>query len=207
MDDRETTPLAELDEAVDACRACDLWARATQGVAGEGPRQPRLVLVGEQPGNDEDLQGRPFVGPAGMLLRRALADAGIAPADVYLTNAVKHFKWIGKGKRRIHDKPSAREVRACRPWLTAELRAIAPELIVALGATAAQSLLGAAVRVTKQRGQVLAAEGGAHVFVTVHPSSILRSTDDEERRAAYALFVADLAAAARVALPTAPHRR
>jgi DNA polymerase len=155
------------------------------------------MLVGEQPGNDEDLAGRPFVGPAGRLLDRALGEAGLDRRTLYVTNAVKHFKWTPRGKRRIHEKPTAREVEACRPWFQTELDLVKPELVVAMGATAAQSLLGPAVRVTKERGRVLDAPLGARVLVTVHPSSLLRITDDAERDQAMERFVADLRVAAR----------
>jgi Uracil-DNA glycosylase len=155
------------------------------------------MLVGEQPGNDEDLAGRPFVGPAGQLLDRALAEAGLDRGALYVTNAVKHFKWTPRGKRRIHEKPTAREVEACRPWFQTELDVVKPELVVALGATAAQSLLGPAVRVTKERGRVLDSPLGARVLLTVHPSSLLRIIDESERHEAMRRFVADLRAAAR----------
>ncbi|HEU5188271.1 MAG TPA: UdgX family uracil-DNA binding protein [Methylomirabilota bacterium] len=189
--------LAACREAVSACRGCELYRHATQGVLGEGPSHARIMLVGEQPGNDEDLAGRPFVGPAGRLLDRALAEAGLDRRATYVTNAVKHFKWTPRGKRRIHEKPTAREVEACRPWFQTELDLVKPDLVVALGATAAQSLLGPAVRVTKERGHVLDAPLGARVLLTVHPSSLLRITDDTERDQAMERFVADLRVAAR----------
>ena len=189
--------LAACREAVSACRGCELYRHATQGVLGEGPSHARIMLVGEQPGNDEDLAGRPFVGPAGRLLDRALAEAGLDRRATYVTNAVKHFKWTPRGKRRIHEKPTAREVEACRPWFQTELDLVKPDLVVALGATAAQSLLGPAVRVTKERGHVLDAPLGARVLLTVHPSSLLRITDDAERDQAMERFVADLRVAAR----------
>lgn len=189
--------LAACRDAVSRCQGCELHRHATQGVFGEGPSHARLMLVGEQPGNDEDLAGRPFVGPAGQLLDRALAEAGLDRGALYVTNAVKHFKWTPRGKRRIHEKPTAREVEACRPWFQTELDLVKPELVVALGATAAQSLLGPAVRVTKERGRVLDSPLGARVLLTVHPSSLLRIIDESERHEAMRRFVADLRAAAR----------
>ncbi len=189
--------VAACREAVSGCRGCELYRQATQGVFGEGPTRARLMLVGEQPGNDEDLAGRPFVGPAGRLLDRALAEAGLDRRALYVTNAVKHFKWTPRGKRRIHDKPTAREVEACRPWFQTELDLVKPELVVAMGATAASSLLGPAVRVTKERGHVLDSPLGARVLLTVHPSSLLRLTDDAERDEAMKRFVDDLRVAAR----------
>jgi uracil-DNA glycosylase family protein len=193
---RHSLPL--LAKAAQACRGCNLYKRATQAVLGEGPPTARLVLVGEQPGDKEDLQGRPFVGPAGALLDRAFVDARIDRSDVYVTNAVKHFKWEPRGTRRIHSKPSAREVKACRPWLEAEIALIRPALVVAMGATAAQSLLGPGYRLTKHRGEFVEGTPWAPlVTATVHPSSILRAPDSEARREAYAAFVADLKGIAR----------
>jgi len=191
---RERT-LDDLRASARGCRACPLWRRATQTVFGAGAAHARLVLVGEQPGDEEDRQGLPFVGPAGRLLGEALAAAGIDRGETYVTNAVKHFKWEpaeGRGKRRIHKKPNAAEVRACHPWLQAEIAAIRPEVIVCLGATAAQALLGAAFRVTKQRGLPLAFGAGARIVATVHPSAILRAPDSETRRIEMQRFVADL---------------
>lgn len=185
--------LSALRAAAAGCRACDLWRNATQTVFGEGAARARLMLVGEQPGDQEDLAGEPFVGPSGALLDRALEEASIDRRLVYVTNIVKHFKWKPRGKRRLHQTPTAYEIRACRPWLAAELASVKPDLVVALGATAARGLVGPAVRVTRQHGQVLPADIGP-VGVTVHPSSILRATDDEARRSAYATFVADLRA-------------
>ncbi|HEY6051058.1 MAG TPA: UdgX family uracil-DNA binding protein [Thermoanaerobaculia bacterium] len=179
------------------CRACDLWRRGTQTVFGEGRRTARLLFVGEQPGDREDLEGRPFVGPAGQLLDRALEEAGISRADAYVTNAVKHFKWEPRGKRRIHQKPNAVEIAACRPWLEAELAVVRPKVLVCLGATAAQALLGKAFRVTKSRGVPVASPLAPRVIATVHPSSILRAPDEKSRRREYAAFVRDLKAAAR----------
>jgi DNA polymerase len=189
--------LAEGKAESAACRRCPLWQRATQTVFGAGPADASLVLVGEQPGDQEDLAGEPFVGPAGQLLRKALREAGLDERRVYLTNAVKHFKWEPRGKRRIHERPSTSEVLACQIWLELELAAIAPRLVVALGATAVRALLGAGARVLRDRGQILPAPNGVDVLVTVHPSSILRAPDDDARRQAYAAFVTDLRAARR----------
>jgi DNA polymerase len=184
--------LAAVRESAAGCKACDLWTRGTQTVFGEGRASSRVMMVGEQPGNDEDLAGRPFVGPAGKLLDRGLEAAGIDRRDVYVTNVVKHFKWEPKGKRRIHAKPNAGEIRACLPWLEAELALVKPEVVVALGATAAQALLGKSFRVSQQRGQVVSAPLARQVLATVHPSSILRSPDDETRRREMERFVEDL---------------
>ena len=189
--------LAALRKKAADCRACPLWKNATQTVFGEGPRDAIVMLVGEQPGDQEDLQGKPFVGPAGRLLERALDEAEIDRRRVYVTNAVKHFRWTRRGKRRLHEKPNAGQVRACRPWLEAEIEAVKPRIIVLLGATAAQSVMGPAFRVSKQRGEVLSSPFGIPVVATVHPSSILRATDDESREAAMSSFVADLRVAAR----------
>lgn len=188
--------LKTLRDAARGCRGCPLWKIGTQTVFGEGPARARLIMVGEQPGDREDLEGRPFVGPAGRLLDEALVAAGIDRGLVYVTNAVKHFKWEPAGKRRLHKKPGAREIAACRPWLAAELEALHPDVLVALGATAAQDLMGAEFRVTQFRGKIFrdVALGPvtAPAFVaTVHPSSILRG-DPAEREAALAAFVADL---------------
>jgi uracil-DNA glycosylase family protein len=184
--------LPALARAAQACTACDLYKRATQAVMGEGRPSARLVLVGEQPGDKEDLAGRPFVGPAGALLDAALAEAGIARGDAFVTNAVKHFKWEARGKRRIHQKPSAGEVQACRPWLEAELELVRPEGIVCLGATAAQALLGASFRLTKHHGEFFPTRYGPWATATLHPSAVLRAPDEEKRRAARAQLVADL---------------
>jgi DNA polymerase len=186
----------QLRESAAGCRACELWRDATQTVFGEGAGNPRLMLVGEQPGDQEDLQGKPFVGPAGRLLDRALAEAGIERGEVYVTNAVKHFRFTRRGKRRLHEKPNAGQIRACRPWLEAEIDAIKPRLIVLLGATAAQSVMGPAFRVSRQRGEVLSSPFGVPVVATVHPSSILRAGDDASREAALASLIADLRVAA-----------
>jgi uracil-DNA glycosylase family protein len=181
-----------LREAAAGCRACPLWKDATQTVFGEGPAKAAVVLVGEQPGDREDQEGRPFVGPAGGVLDDALNDAGIDRKQVYLTNAVKHFKWTPRGKRRIHQKPNAAETAACRPWLDAELAVVKPDVLVALGATAAQALLGSGFRVTRERGVPVDSDLAPNVIATVHPSSILRARDEVERREAYDAFVADL---------------
>jgi DNA polymerase len=178
------------------CRACPLWQTATQTVFGEGPATAELFFVAEQPGDVEDREGRPFVGPAGRVFDDALAEAGIARNKVYVTNAVKHFKWEGRGKRRIHKKPNAAELAACRPWLDAELEILSPRVLVALGATAAQALLGRSFRVTQQRGVPVESDLAPQVLATVHPSSILRAPDEAARREAYAGFVADLKVAA-----------
>ena len=188
-------PGASLDELraiAKTCRACPLWEHATQTVFGEGPRDARVVLVGETPGDREDLADHPFVGPAGRLLDDALEAAGLDRSRLYLTNAVKHFKFTLKGKRRLHEKPSAREIAACKPWVLAELAAIEPRLVVCLGATAAQALLGKDFRVTVQRGQLLETGVAGRALATVHPSSILRITDGEERRRELARFTAEL---------------
>lgn len=195
----ERGDVANLRDAAPACRGCELWAPATQVVFSSGSAHARMMMVGEQPGDKEDLQGEPFVGPAGSLLRRALEEAGIELEEVYLTNAVKHFHFEQRGKRRIHQKPELGHMVACRPWLDAELDAVDPELIVPLGATAVRVLLGPDVRVTQQRGQLLTQETpkGARQFVpTVHPSSILRGPSSA-RHEAYGAFVADLRTAAK----------
>jgi len=189
--------LSEARDRARGCRRCDLWRRATQTVFGEGRKKARFMLVGEQPGDVEDKAGEPFVGPAGQLLREALAEAGIQLADVYLTNAVKHFKWEPRGKRRIHARPDRGEVAACRVWLDAEIALVTPRAIVALGATAAAALLGPGVRVTRDRAQPIESSLAPFVTVTVHPSSILRAPDSESRAAARSQFVADLRAIAK----------
>jgi uracil-DNA glycosylase family protein len=193
----ERPTLPRLREAAAGCRACDLWERGTQTVFGEGPRLAEVMLVGEQPGNEEDLGGHPFIGPAGRLLDKALAAAGIDRRAVYVTNAVKHFKWEPRGKRRIHQKPNAGELRACRPWLDAEIAVVRPRAIVCLGATAAQALLGRGFKVTEQRGAPVPSPLAPIVMATVHPSSILRAPDDEARRTEMTRFVEDLAAVAQ----------
>jgi DNA polymerase len=184
--------LASLRAAAAHCRACPLWQRGTQTVFGEGDAHARVMFVGEQPGHEEDLAGRPFVGPAGKLLDRALAEAGIDRRRVYVTNVVKHFKWEPKGKRRIHAKPNASEIGACRPWLEAELELVKPEVLVCLGATAAQALLGRQFRVSVDRGRFVPSPLAPRALATVHPSAILRAPDDETRRVEMKRFVADL---------------
>ncbi len=194
--EQPTLPL--LRAAAADCKACDLWKRGTQTVFGEGPRRAEVLFVGEQPGNEEDLTGKPFVGPAGRIMDSALVEAGIDRSRVYVTNVVKHFKWEPRGKRRIHKKPNAQEIAACSPWLRAEIGVVKPKVIVALGATAAQALLGPKFRVTKERGKFIESELAPYVMATVHPSSILRAPDDETRRLEYRKFVDDLKKLARV---------
>jgi DNA polymerase len=193
--DRPTIP--SVRDAAKACRACDLWKRGTQTVFGEGGRRAELMLVGEQPGDAEDLAGRPFVGPAGKLLDRALEAAGIDRAAVYVTNVVKHFKWEPRGKRRIHKKPNAGEISACRPWLDAEIQLVRPRAIVCLGATAAQALLGRQFRVTAHRGELIESPLAPMVLATIHPSSLLRAPDAETRRRETERFIDDLRKIAR----------
>ena len=190
--------LRKLKIAAAGCTGCPLWRTGTQTVFGEGKPTAKVMFVGEQPGNDEDLQGKPFVGPAGKLLDKCLVEAGINRDDVYVTNAVKHFKWEPAGKRRLHKKPSAREIAACRPWLEAEIEVLRPAVIVALGATGAQTLLGRDFRVTQHRGELIPSPLAPNVLATVHPSSILRAPDDETRRAETARFIDDLKKAATV---------
>jgi uracil-DNA glycosylase len=194
----EARSLKKLREAAADCKACDLWKTGTQTVFGEGTETAEIVFVGEQPGDKEDLAGRPFVGPAGRVFDEALELAGIDRSLAYVTNAVKHFKWVARGKRRIHQKPNAAELAACRPWLDAELEVIKPKVLVALGATAAQALLGRQFRVTKQRGLPVESDLAPHVVATIHPSSILRQETDVEREAAMADFVADLKVVAKL---------
>jgi uracil-DNA glycosylase family protein len=188
----EHPTLRALREEVQRCRGCDLYRYASQAVFGEGPRSARIVLVGEQPGDEEDRQGHPFVGPAGKLLNRALEEAGIQRSEVYVTNAVKHFKFEERGKRRIHKKPRVSEVKACHPWLEAEISLLKPEVIVCLGATAAQALLGPKFRLTKERGKFVTHPRGPHVTATIHPSAVLRAPDAEQRHEEYRKFVDDL---------------
>jgi uracil-DNA glycosylase len=188
----EQPTACQLRQAVQTCRGCDLYARATQAVFGEGPNSAQIVLIGEQPGDEEDRQGRPFVGPAGKLLDRALAEAGIDRSLVYVTNAVKHFKFEERGKRRLHKKPSGVEIRACRPWLEAEINLIQPQIIVCLGATAAQSIFGGTYRLSKERGQFVGNSWAPYVTSTVHPSAILRAPYEGQRHIAYQQFVGDL---------------
>jgi DNA polymerase len=193
----KTTSTKTLAAAAEKCRGCDLYKAATQVVFGAGPKRARVMFVGEQPGDQEDRQGEPFVGPAGALLDKALADAGLSRDEVYLTNAVKHFKWEPRGKRRIHKKPRASEIKACRPWLEAELRAVQPQVVVCLGATAAQSVMGSSFKLMQQRGQVVSSPLAPRVVATIHPSAVLRAPDSEGRRAAYAMLVGDLTVVAK----------
>jgi len=190
--------IGALRRAAAACRGCSLYERATQTVFGAGSGRPRVVLVGEQPGDQEDRQGQPFVGPSGRLLHEAMGEAGIPAGQAYLTNAVKHFKWEPRGNLRLHKKPTAREVAACVPWLRAELDVLHPEVVVALGATAAQALLGPNFRVSRSWGEVQRGPWGTTVVATVHPSSVLRAPDHDERAAERARFVSDLRSVARL---------
>ena len=192
--------MAQLDDVRNAardCRNCDLYRDATQTVFGMGSASARIMLVGEQPGDQEDRRGQPFVGPAGRLLERALAEAGLAPGELYLTNAVEHFRWRASGKRRLHVKPDARHIRACRPWLIAELDAIEPEILVLLGVTAGHSVFGKAMTISALRGRVLPSPLHDRTIVTVHPSSILRIPDQATRDAAFHIFASDLRLARR----------
>jgi uracil-DNA glycosylase family protein len=184
--------LEGLRAAAQGCEGCDLYEKATQTVFGEGPPDASVILLGEQPGDMEDRQGHPFVGPAGRLLDRALAEAKIPREEVYITNAVKHFRWIQRGKRRLHQKPAVRQITACKPWLEAELEVIQPKVLVCLGATAAQSVLGRVVSIRRERSKFFAGEPGPVVFVTVHPSSIFRRREEVERQEEYCQFLADL---------------
>ncbi|MGH7713368.1 MAG: UdgX family uracil-DNA binding protein [Gemmatimonadaceae bacterium] len=188
----ERLTLTSLKSAARECKGCGLYLHATQTVFGEGKRTARVVLVGEQPGNEEDLSGAPFVGPAGRLLNRALEEAGVNRDEAYVTNVVKHFKWDRKGKTRMHKKPNAEEIRACLPWLSAELAVIQPKVLVCLGATAAQALLGRQFRVTTQRGQALSSDLAEYTVATVHPSSVLRQQTPEDREAALQAMIDDL---------------
>ncbi|MHC1768361.1 MAG: UdgX family uracil-DNA binding protein [Verrucomicrobiia bacterium] len=190
--------LTSLRRAAAGCHACPLWKAGTQTVFGAGASHPTVVLVGEQPGNDEDLAGKPFVGPAGRLLDELLTEAGIDRAQTYVTNVVKHFKWEPSGKRRLHKKPNAREIAACRPWLDAELLVLRPRVLVCLGATASQALLGRDFRVSTGRGQFVKSPLAEFVTATVHPSSILRAPDSQARHAARLQFVGDLKKVAAV---------
>ena len=189
--------LSTLRKEAAGCRRCDLWKRGTQTVFGDGPPGARVMLVGEQPGDQEDLAGEPFVGPAGQLLRESLIEAGLNPEEVYLTTAVKHFKWQPRGKRRIHERPNREEVLACRMWLTEEIATVKPQMIVALGATAAGTLLGSTAKVTRDRGKFFESTLAPFVTLTVHPSSILRAPDSAGRKLARDQFVADLKSIAR----------
>jgi uracil-DNA glycosylase len=190
----ERPSLGSLRRAAATCTACDLWKKATQTVFGEGKPTARVMMVGEQPGDREDLAGHPFVGPAGVLLDKALAEAGIDRSDVYVTNVVKHFKWVPaqRGKRRIHKKPRYSEIQACRPWLDAELSVVKPEVLVCLGATAAQALLGRDFSVSRRHGELVESALAPYVIATVHPSSVLRTIDDESHHAQFRAFVEDM---------------
>jgi DNA polymerase len=189
--------LSTLRREAAGCKACDLWKTGTQVVFGEGKASAEAMFVGEQPGDQEDKAGRPFVGPAGKLFDQALEDAGIDRTQVYVTNAVKHFKWVGRGKRRIHQKPNWSEIAACRPWLDGELAAVEPRVLVCLGATAAQALLGRQFRVTRERGKPVDSDLAEHVLATIHPSAILRG-EPASREQEYAAFVHDLKAVAKL---------
>ena len=195
LDERPSLPKLRNEAA--GCKACDLYRNATQVVFGEGPASAEAMFVGEQPGDQEDQAGRPFVGPAGKLFDKGLADAGIDRGQVYVTNVVKHFKWVGRGKRRIHQKPNWSEIAACRPWLDAELAVVEPRVLVCVGATAAQALLGRQFRVTRDRGKPVESELAEHVLATIHPSAILRA-DPASREQQYASFVADLKVVAKL---------
>lgn len=194
-----TATLQQLHDLAAGCKACHLWELGTQTVFGEGPGRAEIMLVGEQPGDSEDREGHPFVGPAGRVLDGALEEIGLDRNKVYVTNVVKHFKWIARGKRRIHDKPRSPEITACKPWLEAEIDRIKPKIIVCLGATAAQALLGKNFKVTLQRGKPVPSDLAPHVIATVHPSSLLRIEDETERHAAIKEFTNDLKQAARLA--------
>jgi uracil-DNA glycosylase len=193
----QAASLEELRAAAAGCRACDLWKSGTQTVFGEGSEKAEVMMVGEQPGDREDVEGRPFVGPAGRVLDKALEEVGIDRDLVYMTNVVKHFKWRPRGKRRIHQKPNMEEICACRPWLDSELAIVKPRVVVCLGSVAAQALLGRQFRVTRERGRFVESPLAEKVTATVHPSSILRAGDDEGRRLAMAQFVEDLRLVAR----------
>jgi DNA polymerase len=200
---RRTLPA--LKDAAAVCKGCGLYAPATQTVFGEGPSTAKLMLIGEQPGDQEDLAGRPFVGPAGGVLERALADAGLPRRSVYVTNAVKHFSFEPRGKARLHKKPKPGEVRACRPWLEAELAVVEPAMLVLLGSTAAQAVLGPAFRVTKERGRVVSSSFGVPAVATWHPSAVLRAPDSAARERMFAELATDLKTAASALAP--PRRR
>jgi uracil-DNA glycosylase family protein len=200
---KPTDTLDRLRHEAGACRACPLWKDAIQTVFGEGPAPAPVMLVGEQPGDKEDIAGRPFVGPAGILLDRALHEAGVDRDHVYVTNAVKHFKFVPRGKIRLHQKPNTAEINACRPWYERERATVTPALVVALGATAAQCVLGRATTINKTRGRLLDLNDAAKALVTVHPSYLLRLPDADAKAREYARFVTDL----KLALPFLPHRR
>ena len=189
--------LEDLRVAARSCQGCDLYKNATQTVFGEGPKDANVMLVGEQPGDMEDRQGHPFVGPAGRLLDKALNEAGIPRDEVYITNAVKHFKWIQRGKRRLHQKPVIRQVVACKPWLEAEIQAVHPKVVVCLGATAAQSMAGRIVRIMQERGKFLEEDSVPAIFITIHPSSIYRLREKDEQEQEYLRFVAEMTSVQR----------
>ena len=199
MDDMtDIKSLTALHDAEAACRRCPLYRNATQVISGEGPKRAKVMLVGEQPGDQEDKQGHPFVGPAGRILDRAIVDAGIERKQVFVTNAVKHFKFEPRGKRRLHKKPNAGEIDACQWWLKLERTIVRPHVVVAMGTTAARGVLGRAVTIASVRGEVLRGDGDAQVIVTIHPSSVLRQQDDESREREYKGFVADLRRCAKL---------
>jgi uracil-DNA glycosylase family protein len=189
--------IRELRAAAATCKGCELWRNATQTVFGGGSEHAKMMLIGEQPGDQEDLTGIPFSGPAGQLLDRALVDSGIDREEVYITNAVKHFKWLPRGKRRLHQKPNGREIAACRPWLVTEMEAIEPRVLVCLGATAARAVLGKITKISEHRGELLESDLGSRIVVTVHPSSILRIEDSDMRKVAMRHFIDDLRTARR----------
>jgi uracil-DNA glycosylase family protein len=195
----DSPSLSAVRTAAKHCTACHLYKNATQTVFGEGPKSAPIMLVGEQPGDYEDVSGKPFVGPAGKIMDRALEETGIDRKKVYVTNVVKHFKWEPRGKRRIHKKPNSREIAACLPWLEAELRLVRPRLVVAMGSTAAQTIFGPSFRVTRERGKILSSKFAPRVVATVHPSSLLRQPDEESRHREYKNFVADLRVAVKAA--------
>ena len=203
MPDESPTSLAGLRAAEATCTRCPLYRDATQAVPGEGPSLARVMLVGEQPGNDEDRAGKPFVGPAGRVLDRALAEAGLEREEIFVTNAVKHFKFEERGKRRLHKRPNAYEIDRCRWWLDRERAIVKPEIIVALGATAARGLLGRPVTISKSRGEPLAGPDGSRIIVTIHPSYLLRIRSEDHKAKAYRDFVEDLRACARARRATA----
>jgi uracil-DNA glycosylase len=189
--------IRELRAAAATCKGCELWRNATQAVFGGGSERAKMMLIGEQPGDQEDLTGIPFSGPAGQLLDRGLVDAGIDREQVYITNAVKHFKWLPRGKRRLHQKPNGREIAACRPWLLAELEAIQPRVLICLGATAARAVLAKVTKISEHRGELLESDLCSRIVVTVHPSSILRIEDSDLRQVAMRHFIDDLRSARR----------
>ena len=189
--------IRELRAAAATCKGCELWRNATQTVFGGGSERAKMMLIGEQPGDQEDLTRIPFSGPAGQLLDRALVDSGIDREEVYITNAVKHFKWLPRGKRRLHQKPNGREIAACRPWLVTEMEAIEPRVLVCLGATAARAVLGKITKISEHRGEFLESDLGSRIVVTVHPSSILRIEDSDMRKVAMRHFIDDLRTARR----------